>query len=585
MGRRFCREKAELCLENGLRALRGAQGLQAHEHGRHQRVPARNGAVVRLLRAEDQRFVIPAVEIKPAVVIVIKIGDGLVRHALCAVEIRPVQRRIMERQQRIGIARIIVEKSALPAPAVPLAHKEGVAPAQPRFYEALRRLRRAQVVRVAADAVEHGERCDHQRVPERENLVVGMEAAARKAIAPDGGEQRVEGRFQRFGVQQVGDAPPLKVAPGRDAVMAVERFAVLLAQQVGHFLRPQQVEPALLAAAVRVLRAVEAPVRRRHLLQNIERGLFRDLPVDGLLRDLMGAAERDHHQRVVVQHLFKVRNEEIPIRGVAAKPVSDMVEQAAAIHLQERGFRHAQRLAVALLLIALHQKQQVVGRGKLRRAAKAAVAGVVALPKEGRRFVGKVRVRRGRRRRFRESGQNAVCRLQQRGSVALPCLMDAKQQLLQPDGTMARILREIRPGKERPLIGGHEDRGRPSAAAGKRLTHRHVHAVDIRALLPVHLDGNKVYIEDLRDFLILKALVRHHVAPMAGAVADAQKDGLVLPPGLVKRLAAPGVPVHGILGMLQEIGACLLFEMVAHALSSSRYFWLCGMGRPPHGRG
>ena len=404
-----------------------------------------------------------------------------------------------------------------------------------------------------------------------------MQTAARQTIAAHGRKQRVHGRFHRLGMQQVGNVPPLKVALGRDAVMPVERRAVRLAQDMQNLLWPQQVEPALLAIAVRILRAVEPPVGRRHFFHNIERSFLGDIPVDGLLRDLIGAAERDHHQRVVIQHFFKVRNEKAAVCGVAAKAVSDMVEQTAAIHLQQRGLRHVERLAVAVLLIALHQKQQVMGRGKLRRAAKAAIPAVVALAEEVRRPVKKARVRRSRGRRCAlQCGRNAACRLQQGVPVVPPRLMDVQQQLSKPDGTVLRGLWKVGSGKERLLIGGHEDRGRPPAAAGERLTNGHIHAVNIGPLLPVHLDGDEMRIQNLRNFGVLKALVRHHVTPVAGAVADAQKHGLVLPPGLVKRLAAPWIPVDRVFRMLQQVGTCLLLEMVAHARFPPRVLPACG---------
>src|SRR5690606_9916864 len=43
------------------------------------------------------------------------------------------------------------------------------------------------------------------------------------------------------------------------------------------------------------------------------------------------------------------------------------------------------------------------------------------------------------------------------------------------------------------------------------------------------------------------------MTPVAGGIADGQKDRLVLPLRLFKGLLAPGIPIHRIVGVLQEI--------------------------------
>ena len=61
---------------------------------------------------------------------------------------------------------------------------------------------------------------------------------------------------------------------------------------------------------------------------------------------------------------------------------------------------------------------------------------------------------------------------------------------------------------------------------------------------------------------VLEALVRHDVAPVAGGVADGEQDRLVGALGLGQRLGAPGPPVHGVVLVLQQIGAGLAGEAV-----------------------
>ena len=67
--------------------------------------------------------------------------------------------------------------------------------------------------------------------------------------------------------------------------------------------------------------------------------------------------------------------------------------------------------------------------------------------------------------------------------------------------------------------------------------------------------------------VVLERLVLHDVAPVAGGVPDREEDRLVLVPRLGERLFAPRVPVHRVVGVLQEVGTGFLGEAVhAHTL-------------------
>src|SRR5204862_283892 len=70
----------------------------------------------------------------------------------------------------------------------------------------------------------------------------------------------------------------------------------------------------------------------------------------------------------------------------------------------------------------------------------------------------------------------------------------------------------------------------------------HVNAIDIGPLLAIDFDRDAVLVEDLRDGLALERLVRHHVAPVAGRVTDAQENRLLLRARPGKRRLAPRQP-------------------------------------------
>ena len=85
-------------------------------------------------------------------------------------------------------------------------------------------------------------------------------------------------------------------------------------------------------------------------------------------------------------------------------------------------------------------------------------------------------------------------------------------------------------------------------------------------------------VEERGDLRILKAFVRHHMAPVAGGIPDAQKNGLLLPPRGFKRFRAPGVPVHGVLRVLEQIGADLVLQTVhCEFLSAAKSCFLAGL--------
>jgi hypothetical protein len=62
--------------------------------------------------------------------------------------------------------------------------------------------------------------------------------------------------------------------------------------------------------------------------------------------------------------------------------------------------------------------------------------------------------------------------------------------------------------------------------------------------------------------MVLKGFPFHDVAPVTGGITNGQKYGLIFLPGLLKRLICPGIPIHGIVSMLQQIGTFLMDQPV-----------------------
>src|SRR3989337_647597 len=56
----------------------------------------------------------------------------------------------------------------------------------------------------------------------------------------------------------------------------------------------------------------------------------------------------------------------------------------------------------------------------------------------------------------------------------------------------------------------------PRPGPGQGLVGFHVDGVHVRTLLPVHLDGDEMFIQEPGDLLVFERLLLHDVAPVAG---------------------------------------------------------------------
>ena len=97
---------------------------------------------------------------------------------------------------------------------------------------------------------------------------------------------------------------------------------------------------------------------------------------------------------------------------------------------------------------------------------------------------------------------------------------------------------------------------------GHGLGRLHVDRIDVGSLLAVDLDADEPSVHLGRDVGVLERFVRHHVAPVAGRVADRQQDRHVALAGRGERLVTPRVPVDRVVGVLAQIRAGFLGQAV-----------------------
>src|ERR1035437_2740718 len=153
-------------------------------------------------------------------------------------------------------------------------------------------------------------------------------------------------------------------------------------------------------------------------------------------------------------------------------------------------------------------------------------------------------------------------RLGQFGAVRLPEPLYLLQELEEARPAMTVVRREIGTAVEGFEVRREEYIERPPALAARRLNEGHIDLIHVRAFLPIHLDADKVRVEVGGDLRVLEGFALHHVAPMAGRVADAEEDRLILAACLGEGYLAPGEPVHRVVLVLEEVGRFLAGEAV-----------------------
>ena len=147
-------------------------------------------------------------------------------------------------------------------------------------------------------------------------------------------------------------------------------------------------------------------------------------------------------------------------------------------------------------------------------------------------------------------------------ATLLPGPVHAQQHAREPGHAAGVGRREIGAAEERLQVGRQEHRHRPAAVPGHRLHGRHVDLVEVGTLLAVDLDVDEVLVHQGRDLGVLEALALHDVAPVAGRIADRQEDRPVLGPGPGQRLRAPGIPVHRVGRVLEQVRAGLAGQAI-----------------------
>ncbi len=269
-----------------------------------------------------------------------------------------------------------------------------------------------------------------------------------------------------------------------------------------------------------------------------------------------------------------MRNRPLVVDAVAREAATELVVDSAARHRLERALDDVTIPPVLVRTVgALQQQLELRAVRELRRTAEAAplriedfeqsLAGVLDRPGIERPRDRVARIRGGIEDRTHLGAQftQLAGMLVEPGTHPLEHFDETRQ-------AVTRGLREVGAREEgHQFVRFEKHRQRPAAAAPRdHLVGELVEPVQVRSLLAVHLDVDEQAVHRFRGRRVLEALVRHHVAPVAGAVADRQKDRLALAPREFERLLAPGAPVHRIVAVLEQVGARLIGQAIGHGL-------------------
>ena len=264
------------------------------------------------------------------------------------------------------------------------------------------------------------------------------------------------------------------------------------------------------------------------------------------------------------------------IDRVAMEASAELIVDAPGLHRPQRFEGHPQGLPSRVRIggggMHVEEESQRAGFWKFRWSAEAAMPWIKLsgdcgeCPVSEYRFGGRCRRLGNQGERPQRGGRLASCG-EQLLPVGGPGVDNLPENRPEPWPARPVFRREIGPASQGLTVWRQPDAERPAAASRRRLDKRHVDLIDVRSLVAVHLDADKVLIEKGSRFGVLERLSGHHVAPMAGRESTREKDRLVVSSCKFESLGSPGPPVDGVMSVFEEIGRLLTAEPVR--------LWLC----------
>ncbi len=269
----------------------------------------------------------------------------------------------------------------------------------------------------------------------------------------------------------------------------------------------------------------------------------------------------------------KCGTSQLRIDAVAGEAAAEMIVDSALRDVRKSKRGRVERIGEAVAQTGAPQKREEDRLRKFRCAVQAAVDPVDEL-QETAREIGE--------RRVVELGAGATWRFRREAFLDEVCVVADGVVLLAIDArdvtqytdecrpAIAGVLGKIGAAPERLGVSCEEHSERPAALLAELVQRAHVDGIDIRSLLAVDFDVDEQLVHHGSRCLVLEALMRHDVAPMAGGVTDREQDRFAAGLGLRQRLRPPGSPMHRVVLVLEQIRARLQTQPVPGKLIFSR---------------
>ncbi|MCG3771005.1 MAG: hypothetical protein JW384_02185 [Nitrosomonadaceae bacterium] len=221
------------------------------------------------------------------------------------------------------------------------------------------------------------------------------------------------------------------------------------------------------------------------------------------------------------------------------------------------------------------EKRQIVRSRELGSSSETSVFRVVQLPVHGERLIKNALIDAALHIRKHSAlciGDDFVSDSCKAIAIAGPVIRHLLEQFHQADPVIFSPLGKTGSGKKGLLLICHQHCQRPPAASGHCLAHSHIEMVDIRPLLTVHFNRNKVLVQLCSNFLIFERFALHDVTPVASGIADGKEYRLILICGLDERFLPPRIPIDRVVGMLQQIRGFFMDQTILFVLSFIKNF-------------
>ncbi len=337
---------------------------------------------------------------------------------------------------------------------------------------------------------------------------------------------------------------------------------------------PDVIDP-LDSVGLRVERRDESARRLGHLAQDKAEGLLGDAVVLAFSGPVVNLSEEFSQLSLIVKHLLEMRDVPASIGAVAVETASQVIDDSPGRDVIERVCDDRVGLLIVRMPGGELQELELRRLWKLRHVGLMRIeidSSELRIARLDQRLVG-----RGHEPALEFDGgrietgtaepphfvANLLGILFDAGSVGAPSIAHARQHRRESRLAGTILRRKVCSSRERRAVRSQEHREGPASRIGRAdclcvdQVGGHIDVVDVGPLFAIDLDVDEVGVHHASDVFVLKDQPLHHVAPVAAAIADREKDRFAFPLGLLKDLGRPGVPVDWIVRVQQQIGTGL----------------------------